>query len=247
MWKKCRRYIPISLIFLLMILAYLALLANVIGWEDLKKVEQILSTYTFKYPLLVTFLFMSIYILYVVLALPGPFVLSILAGCLFPQPFSTLYVIISATIGASLLFLAARTSFREHFYRLAGPLLKKVEKGLQEDAASYLIFLRLVPFFPLWFTNTVPALFGIPYRTFLWTTVAGLLPGIFIFTEAGRALTTMLDDQGSLTVDRFFNLPLRLAMTGVAILFILPTITKKFKSRRRKQKETYQARYESQK
>ncbi|MGL4975055.1 MAG: TVP38/TMEM64 family protein, partial [Bosea sp. (in: a-proteobacteria)] len=70
-------------------------------------------------------------------------------------------------------------------------------EGFREDAASYMLFLRLVPVFPFWLVNLAPALAGVPLSTFLWTTLVGIVPGTFAFAFAGAGLDSVVAAQAA--------------------------------------------------
>jgi uncharacterized membrane protein YdjX (TVP38/TMEM64 family) len=91
--------------------------------------------------------------------------------------------------------MVARTSFGEVLRLKAGPFLSRLQAGFEQDAASYMLFLRLVPAFPFWAVNLVPALLGIPLRTFVWTTALGIIPGTFAFAFAGAGIDSVASAQ----------------------------------------------------
>jgi uncharacterized membrane protein YdjX (TVP38/TMEM64 family) len=153
-----------------------------------------------------------------------------MGGCLFPQPFITLYVIIAETIAASILFLSVRLAARDFFYQKAGSFLANMEKQFQENAVSYLLFLRLNPLFPVWITNIAPAIFGINYQTFLWTTIVGCAPGSFVFTQLGAGLVCLITTPNPLNFSTIFNPRLTIAIIGLTVLALLPILIKKLSS-----------------
>ncbi|ESR26975.1 TVP38/TMEM64 family protein [Lutibaculum baratangense] len=95
------------------------------------------------------------------LSLPGGLVLTVAEGLFFGWLTGGLVTLVAATLGASLLFLVARTTLGETLAERAGPRLEALRAGFTEDAASYLLFLRLVPVFPFWLVNPAPALLGL--------------------------------------------------------------------------------------
>jgi uncharacterized membrane protein YdjX (TVP38/TMEM64 family) len=105
--------LPLLIIFSITLGSYAYLYFHPQTWDSLRHFYLILKDFNIHHPILTPLLFMIFYILYAVLMLPGVALLAVVSGFLFPQPFSTLYVVLSATIGSSLLFLAARTAFRE--------------------------------------------------------------------------------------------------------------------------------------
>lgn len=221
---KLKPLLPFLLILLLMISAYAFAYFHPLTWDSLRQLHSNLKNFNRHHPFITPLLFMSIYILYSLLSLPGIFVLSLIAGFLFIQPFSTLYVTSAATIGASLLFLASRTAFGELFYRRSVPRLNRFEKGFRENAASYLLFLRLIPLFPFWIVNLAGAFFGVSFRIFAWTTFVGMIPSVFIYTQAGRGFSFLLEHPDPLSPIRLLNPHLIIALIGLALLSLLPAL-----------------------
>src|SRR5258708_14750632 len=130
--------------------------------------------------------FIGLYAAAAALSLPGGVYLTVFGGFLFGVWLGGLYALIGATIGGTLIFLIARTSLGEPLRARAGPFLRKVEAGFQEDAASYLLILRLVPAFPFWLVNLVPAFFGVRLRTFVMASFVGMAPGTFVYASLGE-------------------------------------------------------------
>jgi uncharacterized membrane protein YdjX (TVP38/TMEM64 family) len=77
----------------------------------------------------------------------------------------------------------------------AGPFLSRFREGFQQDAFSYLLFLRLVPIFPFWLVNLAPGLLGVGFWTYVATTFLGIIPGTFAFSLAGSGLDSVIEAQ----------------------------------------------------
>ena len=104
---------------------------------------------------------------------------------------------VGATIGATILFLVVNTSFGSTLAEKAGPFVAKLRDGFQENALSYLLFLRLVPAFPFFIVNLVPALLGVPLRTFVIGTGLGIIPGTIAYSLAGSGLGSVIEAQNA--------------------------------------------------
>jgi uncharacterized membrane protein YdjX (TVP38/TMEM64 family) len=137
-------------------------------------------------------LYIAFYICVVALSLPGAFILTAAAGLLFGCWLGGLVAVIGATVGATLLFLVARSALGEGLTARAGPWLAKLREGFREDALSYLLFLRLVPAFPFWFVNIAPAILGVSLRTYVVATFFGIIPATFAFAAAGAGLDSVI-------------------------------------------------------
>jgi uncharacterized membrane protein YdjX (TVP38/TMEM64 family) len=136
--------------------------------------------------------YVVLYIIVVALSVPGALVLTVTGGAVFGTLFGALGAIVGATIGATIIFLIARGAVGEILVRRAGPTVEKLAAGFREDAFCYLLFLRLVPLFPLWLVNLVPALAGVPLPPFVTATALGIIPGSFAFAFFGSSLDSML-------------------------------------------------------
>ena len=88
--------------------------------------------------------------------------------------------------------------FAEWARKRMGTLGAKLSAGFTENALSYLLFLRLVPVFPFFIVNLVPALIGVPLPTFVLGTVVGIIPGTFAYALAGAGLGSAIDAQNAL-------------------------------------------------
>jgi hypothetical protein len=77
--------------------------------------------------------------------------------------------------------------------RRAGPFLQRMEQGFLKDAFHYLLVLRLVPLFPFWLVNLVPAFFGMSLRSYALATLIGIAPASIVFASLGSGLGSLLD------------------------------------------------------
>lgn len=183
---------------------------------------------------LVLFAFIGIYIAATAFMVPAS-ALTIGGGFLFGVYVGAPAVIVGATIGACILFIAAKTSLGETLKSIAGPFLAKMEKGFNENALSYLFTLRLIPIFPFAVVNIAPAILGAKFRDYFISTALGIIPGTIAYTLIGSGLRgTLLDaaekgetaNVGALVRDAGANfLPAFLALAFVALL---PALYKKF-------------------
>jgi uncharacterized membrane protein YdjX (TVP38/TMEM64 family) len=132
------------------------------------------------------------YVLMTALSLPGGLVLTVAGGLMFGWLLGSIASILGATIGATIVFLIARTALGEGLNTKAAPWLAKLKSGFNRDAFNYLLFLRLVPAFPFWFVNIAPAILGVPLRTYVITTFLGIIPGSLAFSAAGAGLDSVI-------------------------------------------------------
>jgi uncharacterized membrane protein YdjX (TVP38/TMEM64 family) len=129
-----------------------------------------------------------LYLAAVALSIPGAAILTICGWLLFGTLVGGLLAVVSATSGATILFLVARSAFGGFLTRRAA----KLTRGFCHNAPSYLLFLRIVPIFPFWIVNLVPALCGIGVLTFVAATAIGIVPSTFSFAIFGAGLDSAM-------------------------------------------------------
>jgi uncharacterized membrane protein YdjX (TVP38/TMEM64 family) len=227
-----KKFLPLIGLVVILGVLYATGAVHYFSFEALRDYHQQLKLFEKSHPIALPLLFMAVYTLSTALSIPGALFLTLAAGYLFGQPLSLFVVVVSATCGATLLFLAARTALRGLLKKKAAPFLKKMEKGFTKNAASYLLFLRFVPLFPFWVVNLVPAFFGVRLRTFIWTTLVGIAPGSFVFTLAGEGLEKIFESKEGFTAAAILNPQLKLAFILLGVFALIPILLKKWKGRR---------------
>ena len=135
--------------------------------------------------------FVAVYILTVALSLPVASLLTLAGGALFGWTAAAV-IICAATIGATVVFIAARTVLNEFFTKRATGFLRKLEVGFQKNAFFYLLALRLIPLAPFWVMNIVPALLGMRLSQYVLATFIGIAPGTLIYVWVARGFDNLL-------------------------------------------------------
>ncbi len=170
-------------------------------------------------------IFIAVYVLQTALSLPGAAVLSLAAGAIFGAVMGTIYTNIAATTGATLAFLVSRYLFRDVILNKFGPRLEKMNTELEARGLNYLLFLRLVPLFPFFLINLGAGLTKLPLRTFFFGTLIGIIPGSFVFCNAGASLAT-ITSMSEIASPRVLG---SFALLGLFAL--IPALYQKFKSK----------------
>jgi uncharacterized membrane protein YdjX (TVP38/TMEM64 family) len=164
--------------------------------ESLKANRQTLLDFYATHTLAMVTGFMAIYIIQTALSLPGAAILSLAAGAIFGSIMGTVYAVISASIGATLAFLVTRYLLRDLVLARFGSKLEGMNRELEQRGFNYLLFLRLVPLFPFFLINLAAGLTRLPLRTFVLGTLLGIIPGGFVFVNAGASLATITSLSG---------------------------------------------------
>ncbi|MEX2615348.1 MAG: TVP38/TMEM64 family protein [Alphaproteobacteria bacterium] len=228
-----RRFWPVALLLAGLGAYYAFGLDAYFSFDLLRENREILLDLVERYSIAAALLYSVVYIVVVAFSLPGGAFLTITGGFLFGPFLGTGYVVISATIGATLLFLIARTALGDALRRRMGPSLRKMEAGFRENAFSYLLVLRLIPLFPFFVVNLVPAFLGVSLRTYIPATLIGIIPGTVVFAQVGAGLGSIFDSGKPFTVSGILTPDIVLALSGLALLSLAPILYKKLKAKRR--------------
>lgn len=173
--------------------------------------------------------FMALYAAAVALSVPGGAVLTVGGGFLFGTLPAAAMIVVAATLGATILFLAARTALGDLLHKRAGPWLRKLERGFAENALSYLLVLRLVPLFPFFVVNLVPAFLNVSLRTYVIGTFLGIIPGTVVFASVGAGLGSIFDAGGDCSLEGVLTPQVLLALGGLALLALIPVAYKRLR------------------
>lgn len=192
-----KRWAPLVAIVALMGLAFALGLQKYLSFKTVGLNFAELRGFIGEHLLLALAGYVAIYIVVVALSLPGGLVMTVSGGLLFGWQLGTVASVTGATVGATLIYLIARSSLGTVLAERAGPSIEALRAGFQENALSYLFFLRLVPLFPFFIVNLAPALLGVPLSTYVIGTLIGIIPGSAAFSVAGSGLGSVVEAQNT--------------------------------------------------
>ena len=176
---------------------------------------EILVQQNYNYYLL---LFFFGYFLIAALSLPFAAAFSIFIGSIFTFLDALLLIALASSMGASACFLISRYTLKDFFEKKFAETLKKINKGLITNGILYLFFLRLVPVFPFFLINILFGLTNMPLKKFFTVSFLGMLPGIFLFVNAGKQISKINSTKDIYSI----NIILSFVLIG-----ILPILLKK--------------------
>jgi len=213
--------------------AFFALgLDRYLTFEALKENRAFLQDWTQEHGVLAAVVFIAANCVMVALSLPGAVWATLAGGFVFGTWMGGLYVVIGATLGALLIFLIARYALADFFRAKAGNAVKRMEAGFNDNALSYMFVLRLIPLFPFWLVNLVPAFLGVSVRTYIIGTFFGIMPGSLVFASVGNGLDAVFEEGGTPDLGIIFNPEVLLPILALAALSLVSVIYKKVKSGR---------------
>jgi uncharacterized membrane protein YdjX (TVP38/TMEM64 family) len=173
-------------------------------------------------------IFVAVYATAVAVSFPGASFMTIVGGFLFGL-WGTVPTVIAATLGATGIFLIARSALGESLRKAAGGYVESFEKGFKEGEFSYLLTLRLIPAFPFWVVNIVPALLNANLAKYVAATLLGIIPGTFVFTSIGNGAGAAFDAGEDVQLTGVMTQPeILLPILGLILLSLIPVAYRRF-------------------
>ena len=230
-----KRYAPIALVLGGLALGYTLGLHEYLSLDYLMTAREGLRETVTANPLLAASAFVGVYALATAFAFPAASVLTVFAGFLFGWALGGALTAIAATTGATALFIAAKTALGDTLKAKAGPKVRRLAEGFEENAFSYLLALRLAPIFPFFVINVAPALFGVPLRTYVVATFLGILPGTFAYAYLGLGLDSVLEAAAAsgerVSIGDLVTPQITIAFLALGTVALIPTVVKKLRAR----------------
>ncbi|WP_324617403.1 TVP38/TMEM64 family protein [Microvirga alba] len=191
MWRG----LPLLVVLVAVAVIFATDLNRTLSFESFLRYQQQLRHLVSAHLLEMLGLYMLLYVAAVTLSMPVSAFLTTIGGYLFGWLLGGAAAIMAATLGATGIFLIARTSIGRPLLRRTSPRIQGFAAGFQREAFSYLLCLRLLPVVPFWLTNLAAALFAVPLRTFVLATQIGMIPASFAFAMVGAGLDDVLAKQ----------------------------------------------------
>ncbi len=227
-----RRWLPLLILLGLLSLFFIFRLDRYLSFATFREHRALLLSWTKANFVLSVLLFMSCYTLVVAISIPGAVFLTLASGFLFGVFIGALLVVISATLGATLLFFAVRTALGEWLAKKASGWVERMRKGFQRNAFSYLLTLRLIPLFPFWVVNIVPALLNVSAKTFITATVIGIIPGSLVYVLVGNGLSQVFATNQTPNLGIIFEPQVLGPLLALAALSLIPALYQLFSRKR---------------
>jgi uncharacterized membrane protein YdjX (TVP38/TMEM64 family) len=200
-----------------------------LSFQALSEHREFLTTWTAENQVQAAVIFIAGYCVMVALSLPGAIWATLAGGFVFGTVVGGVYVVTGATLGATAIFLIARYALADFFRSKTGGAIKKMEAGFNENALSYMFVLRLVPLFPFWLVNLVPAFLGVKMRTYMIGTFFGIMPGSLVYASVGNGLGAVFEQGGTPDLGIIFTPQILGPILGLALLSLVPVVYKRIR------------------
>ncbi|WP_298919186.1 TVP38/TMEM64 family protein [uncultured Roseobacter sp.] len=173
--------------------------------------------------------FVLAYVVIVGFSLPGALIATLTGGFLFGTFAGSLFSVTGATLGAAIIFLAARHGLGDRLKArmdASQGAINKIKRGLDENQWSMLFFIRLVPAVPFFVANLIPAFLAVPLHRFVISTFLGIIPGSLVYSSVGAGLGEVFARGETPDLGVIFEPHILVPILGLSALSLLPVLVK---------------------
>ena len=105
-----------------------------------------------------------------------------------------------------------------------------MQKKFQSNELNYLLMLRLIPIFPFFMVNVVPAFLGVSLRSYIIGTFFGIIPGSFLYVTIGAGVGSIFDQGKPMELNNLLAEEIIAALIGLLVLVSMPVFYRKVKN-----------------
>ena len=226
----------LGITYLVIISAGLYFLFSVIDIKDLTSYEfirqnkDVILKHKSENFLLLTALFFVFSVVWVLLlgfAMP----LLLLAGFIFGKWWGIIIILISTTIGATLLYLLAGLFFRETIEEKLAPKFSKLRNFFNKNDIVYFTFFRFIGGggTPYAIQNILPILFNMSVKNYILATFLGSMPSMFVTVALGSGIERVVDQNTELDISTvLLSSEIYIPIIAFFIILIIAFIIRKF-------------------
>ncbi len=226
------RFLPVVLIIAALAAFFALDFDRFFSLDALRDNREALNAWVDASPARALAIFMLVYAGAVAISFPGASILTVFGGFMFGLAIGVPAIVIAATIGATIIFIAAKSALGDALKGRVSGSLSQMEKGFRENELSYMFVLRLAPVFPFWAVNIAAGLLGVSLRNFLIGTSIGIIPGSFVYASIGNAAGAAFDAGENVSLTGILFQPETLIpIAGLILLSLLPIALKRFQKK----------------
>jgi uncharacterized membrane protein YdjX (TVP38/TMEM64 family) len=226
-----RRVLPLAILLAVLAVLLASGLAGKLDWATLGRYQGTLDAWVGRHPIGAPVLYAVLYAAVTALSVPEAAVLTVAGGLLLGTVLGGAMAVIGATVGALVLFLAARSAFAGAMAARGGGRLARIRAELHRNGFSYLLAIRLVPAFPFWLVNLAAALAGMRLLPFAAATLIGIIPATFVYSWIGAGVGSVLAAGSRPDLGVIFSPQILAPLVALGLLALLPVVWRRRRRR----------------
>jgi len=191
---------------------------NYINFQTIKENREYLLNFVTSYYWFSVFIYIVTYIVVAALSVPIAAPLTLIGCFIFGVVPTVLYTNIGATLGAVLAFLIIRYFLGVQIQKAYAKKLIHFNENIERYGANYLLLARFIAIIPFFLVNILAGLTNISFKTFVWTTSLGIIPGSLIYAYAGKNIIS-IDSTKEIFSSKIILIFIVLILFGLGSLF----------------------------
>jgi uncharacterized membrane protein YdjX (TVP38/TMEM64 family) len=219
-----RRVVPLAVLLAALAMLWWSGLAAQLNWATLGRYQGTLEAWIGGHPIAAPALYAALYAVATALSLPEGAVLTVAGGLLFGTVLGGTMAVFGATVGALVLFVAARSAFASTMAARGGRRLARIRAELQRNGFSYLLAVRLIPALPFWLVNLAAALADMRLLPFAAATLIGIVPATFVYASIGAGVGGLLAAGRRPDLSVIFSARILVPLVALGLLALLPAL-----------------------
>ena len=126
---------------------------------------------------------------------------AIISGFIFGKWIGTLISVLAFTLGSSLLYLMAGLYFSKFIIKNFSHRIEKYKNLFNKNELIYFMIFRFTggAGLPFAIQNVLPVIFDMKLKNYIYSTLAGLIPTIFIINSLGSGIKNLINVNNSLS------------------------------------------------
>jgi len=225
--KPIKDFLPLIILGLGLILFLAFDLGRFVSIKALAENYNAITAMVAENLILAVVIFFFLYVIAVAFSLPIATPLTLTGGAVLGYLAAPI-IIVAATLGALILFLAARGALADTLSKRAGPFMTKLSNGFHEQPFFWLLALRLIPLAPFWAVNIAPALLGMRTSQYILATLIGIAPGTTVYVAVGRGFDAVLSAGKAPDLSTLGDIRIIAPLVGLGVLALIPILVQKF-------------------
>ncbi|HEY2049619.1 MAG TPA: VTT domain-containing protein [Caulobacteraceae bacterium] len=226
------RFLPIALLAVLAVAAVASGSLHELSFSNLQAHHQALKAFVARHPAESMAAYLALATLIVAACVPGPGLMSVVAGFLFGALIGGTACLAAGVAGSCIVYVACRTAFGGDLAHRAGPRVARLAQALQDDGFGLLLTLRLIPAVPMMVVNLAAGLAPARPGAFVAASVIGTAPVSFLYAAVGASLGRLFHEGVKVDASVIMRPSLLIPLAALTALSTAPVLIRLFRRRR---------------
>ena len=202
-------------------------LSEISSYEFIKNNLVYLNLLKNKNFIVISFVFFIFTVLWVLLLGFGSPIL-LLSGFIFGKWYGFIYAVLGLSIGATLLYIFANYFLKDLVEKKFSKRFSYLTQKFKKNEFTFFLIYRFIGGIPFFISNILPTIFNVKLKTFLFGSIIGMSPQIFIGVSLGSGLNEIIKNNAEAPslIELLFSPEIYIPVVAFVILLVIAIIVK---------------------